>query len=380
MSDPLLIIVGGGIGGAAAALRAAQYEIDTVWILGDRETHRASRAAYVVNIDNMIGVHPWIVRDQLADLLKRDHPEAAAMAAQHHMHISTHDIVQNVRARISADFPERVRLVEDRAVEAGREKERYRVRTAGGEEFIAGSLILATGVMDRQPVIHRKKGERVLPGIHWVFPYANHETLLYCIRCEGHLTPGRRIALIGAGEAAAEVALMVRERYDAGVTLITAGEPITWSEERGRLLGLESVRVIDKKIVDIHGEDKGATLRGLTLEGGEKVEIDLAFVAMGLYRVYNDLARALGADLEESDAPPEVRHVLVDHRGETSRRGLFAIGDMARGRAGPLMKQIYTAQEYAVRAVDSIDSRRRRARRAACLSGGQRPGPTPTIG
>lgn len=41
-----LIVVGGGIGGAAATLRAAQYHLRTAWILGDRDTHRASRAAY----------------------------------------------------------------------------------------------------------------------------------------------------------------------------------------------------------------------------------------------------------------------------------------------------------------------------------------------
>ncbi len=34
-----------------------------------------------------------------------------------------------------------------------------------------------------------------------------------------------------------------------------------------------------------------------------------------------------------------------------------------RRRDEPMMKQIYTSQEYAVRAVDTVDSRRRRAGR-----------------
>jgi len=94
-------------------------------------------------------------------------------------------------------------------------------------------------------------------------------------------------------------------------------------------------------------------------------------VAMGLHRVYNDLARQLGAEIDAADGPEDVRHVLVDDAtSETSVRGLFAVGDMSRHRGGtPSLKQIYTAQEYAVRAVQAIDRRERAARRARVLSG-----------
>jgi hypothetical protein len=44
------------------------------------------------------------------------------------------------------------------------------------------------------------------------------------------------------------------------------------------------------------------------------------------------------------------------------------VGDMSRHRGGtPSLKQIYTAQEYAVRAVQAIDRRAREARRALAL-------------
>ncbi len=51
------IVVGGGIGGSAAALRAAQHGLSVAWIRGDEGTAGASRARYVYNVDNMIGVH-----------------------------------------------------------------------------------------------------------------------------------------------------------------------------------------------------------------------------------------------------------------------------------------------------------------------------------
>ena len=245
----------------------------------------------------------------------------------------------------------------------------YRVRTGGGRTVEAPFLVLATGVMDRQPVVYKQRGERTLEGIHWLFPYANQETLLYCIRCEGHLVRGRRVALIGAGVATAEVALMVRERYPSEVVVLTAGEPVGWDERRARLLAAEGIEVLEGRLVDVHGADKGATLHGFTLEDGTRVEVDMAFVSMGLFRVYNDLAVALGARLEESDRPESERHVLVDTWGETSVPNLFAVGDMAAREGEPMMKQVYTSQEYAVRAVDTVDRRRRGSRREALLSG-----------
>jgi thioredoxin reductase (NADPH) len=364
------MVVGGGIAGAAVALRAVQYNLRTLWLLGDSSTLKASRGAYVRNIDNMLGVHPGIVRDKVIHVLKPDHPEAARRVADAHMHISTIDLVNNAKTRIMEEFADFIQVVPDRAAEASREEGLFHVQTAGGTTYLAPNLVLATGVMDRQPVIHKSKGERTLAGIHWIFPYANHETLLYCIRCEGHLTAGRRVGVIGHGNAAAEVALMVGERYRVPVVLLTAGEPVRWSEERARLLELEGVEIAEGRITDVQGASRGESLHGFVLESGETVEVELAFVAMGLHRVYNDLARALGADLEESRRPPERRHVLVDAGGETSVPGLFAVGDMTQRKDRPVMKQIYTAQEYAVRAVDAIDRRRREAKRAALLASG----------
>jgi hypothetical protein len=43
---------------------------------------------------------------------------------------------------------------------------------------------------------------------------------------------------------------------------------------------------------------------------------------------------------------------------------------MTRRPDEPVMKQIYTAQEYAVRAVDAIDARRRAAFREAAIARG----------
>ena len=85
--------------------------------------------------------------------------------------------------------------------------------------------------------------------------------------------------------------------------------------------------------------------------------------------VHNDLAAELGCELEEGPEPRE-RHVLVDLHSETTVPGCFAVGDMTTHENGPIRKQVYTAQEYAVRALDRIDGRVRAARRAVVLQAG----------
>jgi len=95
--------------------------------------------------------------------------------------------------------------------------------------------------------------------------------------------------------------------------------------------------------------------------------VKFALVSLGLHRVYNDLAIELGARLMDENNPEEKRHVWINNKGETSIRGFFTVGDMAKREDEPMMKQVYTAQEYAVRAVDTIDSRRRKVLRAKIL-------------
>ncbi len=372
-----VIVVGGGIGGSAAALRAAQHGLSVAWIRGDEGTARASRARYVYNVDNMIGVHDAIVRKKtIAHLAGPQHAAARAALEAAHFHIGTQDIVDDVVERLRQGFAENVTFMEERAVAARRAGDGFEVETGGGRVVRSAAVILATGVMDRQPAVKlTTKAGKVVDDVRWIYPWANNETLLYCILCEGHLVRGARVAVFGAGEAAAQVALLLHERYGVGVALLGNGEPLAAATDTRRLMEAYGIAFHGARVVEVldGGEKpKGAGLRGFRLEDGKTIEVRFGMVALGLHRVYNDLARQLGAAPDSRDTGPvEERHVLVDDAGsETSVRGLFAVGDMSR-RPGdaPSLKQIYTAQEYAVRAVQAIDRRRRSARRKAILAG-----------
>lgn len=370
-----VIVIGGGIGGSAAVLRAAQHGLRTAWVRGDAETARASRGKYVFNVDNMIGVHPRIVLRKLGALL--DAPELAgarALVENAHLHIGTEDIVENVAERVCDEFPGRVAPVDDKAVRARRHDDVFIVETGRGQELDGEAVVLSTGVMDRQPSIKvTLPSGKVLDDIHWIYPFANNETLLYCVLCEGHLTRDTSTVVVGSSESAAQVALMLHERYGTRITVLTNGEPLQATSETRRLLAAYGVVVVGSRVTRILDGDtrpKGSSLRGFRLEDGSEVEARFALVAMGLHRVYTDLARQLGVELEPSDSgADEIRHVLVDDAtSETSVINVFAVGDMSRRRGGaPSMKQIYSAQEFAVRAINTIDRRARAERRRAVL-------------
>ncbi|MFT4710099.1 MAG: thioredoxin reductase (NADPH) [Planctomycetota bacterium] len=368
-----LIIVGGGIAGSAAALRAAQYQLKALWIRGNRVDANRSRGQWVVDVDNMIGTHDGIIRKKVGKLFKRgDEFEAARekLAETPHMPISTRDIIGNVVDRIEADYGQFITMVKEtcsdaRALDTG-ELELVVTDKEGVEQtYRSAHVVLATGAMDRQPLVLKDTPKGVVDNIKWIYPAANREQVLYCIRCEGHLTRQTRTAIIGSSESAAQLAMMLHERYGSTCAVLTNGEQPAWKQRTHELLQAYGIPIYSSRIVHLDSRRDG--LHQIQLEDETAIDMRFAMISMGLYRVYNDLAVALGAALGNEGAPTEERHVLIDSKGATSVPGLFAIGDMTTRADEPVMKQIYTCQEYAVRAIDTIDRARREVMRSAAL-------------
>src|SRR5262245_28631237 len=255
-AGPSLIVVGGGIAGCAAALRAAQYHLDVVWIAGDAKTANRSRAQWVANIDNMIGIHEGIMKKKYLKLLRAPEFEAARAAIEaSHYDIGTRDIIENVRERlVDPELSGYATIVEEAAVKAEREGDEFVVTTTSGGRHRAPYLVVATGVMDRQPMIKKVRGEVLADDPHWIYPFSNRETVLYCIRCEGHLTAGTYTAVIGLSEDTAQVSLMLWERYRSTCCVLTNGETPSWSEPTQRLLDHYAIGVRTARIVDLQGK------------------------------------------------------------------------------------------------------------------------------
>jgi thioredoxin reductase (NADPH) len=366
-----LTVVGGGIAGAACALRAAQYGLKTAWIMGNNETAKRSRSMWVRNVDNMIGVHSGIVLSELRRKWKKDLHLLEALDAIGHLDISTMDIIRNVQERLWR-IPEMVEEIKAIGTEARRlEDGTFEIKTSS-EKFPTISsyaMVLATGIMDRQPLIKKENKGKIEEATKWIYPFANKETVLYCVRCEGHLTMEKSLAVIGATETTCRISLMLSERYNIPLIVLTNGEELQASPDVRKLMDHYGIQVRTARIVDVHSQADGrGQLRSLELEDGEEVIVQFALVSLGLYKVYNDLALQIGAEMADTEKPVDERRVKVDHRSETSVENFFAVGDLSLREDEGTMMQIYTAQEFAVRAVDTIDRRRRDRERSKILA------------
>ena len=362
-----IIIIGGGIGGSAAALRGAQNGLNTLWILGSKKTRKRSRSQWVMNLDNIVGFHEDVIKNQAIKTLKKyKQTDAVEILENEHYHINNRMLIQNTIQRIENGFSN-VTILEGEVSILTKSEDGFSIQI--GEEIIEGkSVVLSTGVMDEQPHIQKqnRKGEwEDTP--KWIYPFANREQVLYCIRCEGHLTEDESVAVIGHSNVAAELAMMLHERYENQVTILSNGAAPKISENRLEILEKYGIEIISDPITGLVSEGV-KQLHGFEFENLKPINVKFALVSLGLHRVYNDLAREVNARLMDENQPEEKRHVWINHKGETSVKGLFAVGDMAKREDEPVMKQVYTAQEYAVRAVDTIDTRRRKKLRASILS------------
>lgn len=221
----------------------------------------------------------------------------------------------------------------------------FKITDSKNETHFARFIILCTGVMDVQPEI---KGS-----IETVFDYANAQTIDYCLICDGHHVFQKKASIIGHGNGAAWIAIMLHERYRPdNLTIFTNGKKAEFQADTQKLIEAYAIKVEESTITDIIGENKGQILKGFKLENGKTVETDISFVALGMI-VYNELAKQLGADLDERG------FVKADESGLTSVSGLYVAGDLKANTK----KQIYTAWDTAVNAANAINMKIRASRR-----------------
>ncbi len=320
-------VIGGGSAGTMAYLRAVLNHNDTVWFLGDAKNRKQSRGTWVFKVDNIPGMHGDAKPIAGAASTTRKWVEA-------HPHLKEKSTA--VRAKVTG-----IERMEDgvfRLVAKAKKKE---------EVFFARHVILATGVMDLQPVIDGS--------IEPVFPYANRGDLIYCVRCDGHHVLGHRVAVIGPASTAMSIANLMHERYGVhDVAVLTHGAEQGDLGRTGVLGARYGAKVHTSPIAALEGKPKGDGLTGFVLEDGTRIAAEKAIVALGTI-VYNDLAKQLGAQLADDG------RVVVDQHNETTVPGLFAVGDLVAGKK----MQIYTGWDEAVDAADAIDRRVRRHKREA---------------
>lgn len=314
-------VIGGGSAGTMAVLRTILNNDECLFFPGAPKDKKRSRALWVRKIENMPAHFNYKrgIEEPNAETLKW----IAESPFKNNLHIQKNLGVTSVK----------------------KQGDIFEITDSKNRVHFAEYIILCTGVMDVQPEIQGS--------IETVFDYANAQTIDYCLICDGHHVYEKKASVIGHGNSAAWVAIMLYERYRPdNFTILTNGKKAEFQPDTQKIIEMYGIKVLEGVITEIVGQDKGKILEAFILEDGTRFETDICFVAMGMI-VYNEIAKQLGADLDERG------FVKTDEAGLTSIPNLYVAGDLKANTK----KQIYTAWDTAVNSANAINLKIRSKKR-----------------
>lgn len=267
------IIIGGGIAGLQAAIQLGRYRHRVLLIDEGRGRSTICQAYH-----NLLG-WPEGISGQRLRQLGRQQAEALGI------HMLT-DKVTHLRQDNS---------------------QRFCVTTLVHGPFMARTLLLATGVMDRLPSL-----PNLLPCLGL--------TVYVCPDCDGHEVSGRRTIVLGSGQTGADMALTLMYWTHDLIYVNHERKPIP--PERIRQLSEHQIEIIEERIERILCQEEGI-FSGICLTDGRTIAGERGFVAFGGNEVHSSLAEQIGIKRLEN------KHILVDPRTKmTNVPNVWAAGDV----------------------------------------------------
>lgn len=264
------IIVGAGPAGLTAATYLARFRRRIAVLDGG-----ASRASYIPRSHNYPGFPDGITGDELLARLREQ-------AGRYGVEV-TRTLVDAVT----------------------REGDLFVVR-AGSEAWRARKLLLATGLVDKEPEI-RNLREAIARG-----------AIRLCSICDGYDVMDRDIAVLGSGTSALSHALFMRT-WSRRVTVLLAVAGEAPDEASCRAASEAGVEIVEDPVAHVElGDDGRAHVRTAS---GAALAFDSIYPVLGC-RNRSELASSLGARCRETG------DVEVDPHMRTSVAGLYAAGDV----------------------------------------------------
>jgi thioredoxin reductase (NADPH) len=204
----------------------------------------------------------------------------------------------------------------------------FRAELENGESLSARAVILASGAE------RRKLG---VPGEEEFFGRG----VSYCATCDGPLFKGKRILVVGGGDAACDEARYL-SRLSPRVVLVHRRDRFRAQRALAeRVLADPHIEVrFNTRLREIRGGERVSSALLEDLPSGELREEE----AGGVFIFAGTLPRTAAAGGAETDGDG---YVLTDQRMESSIPGLFAAGDV---RASPFRQVVVAAGEGAVAA------------------------------
>ena len=174
--------------------------------------------------------------------------------------------------------------------------ELFKIKTEK-EEYESKATIISTGNKKLRPNI---KGIIKLEG----------KGISYCAICDGFFYRNKNVVVIGNGKFAVSEANDLKNIVN-NVKILTNGDKIEINTD---------FETINKKIKEIHGEDK---VEYIEFEDGSKLEVDGIFIALG-EAGGTDFAKKMGIMLNKDN-------IIVDENMQTNIEGLYSCGNVTGG-------------------------------------------------
>ncbi|QZP37788.1 NAD(P)/FAD-dependent oxidoreductase [Halobaculum magnesiiphilum] len=289
-------VVGAGPAGLTSALYATRLGLDTLVV-----NRGGGRAAMMRDTHNVIGVTEETSGNEF---LKTAQEQVKSYGGEYRR-----GFVEHVEAigRGGGDSDSRG-SGDDGDVDEGDDgaPDGFRVDT-GDEELTTRRVVLATGFSDERP-------DPPLPrtgmGLH------------YCLHCDAYMFVDESVYVMGTGDSAAYVAMIMLNFTDE-VDVLLRGEEPDWSDDTAEMLENHPVDVVREEITGMNKDDDG-WLESFEFEDGTVREYKGGFPMYGS-DYHAELADALGLEREDSG------EVAVDDHGRTSLEGVYAVGDLTPG-------------------------------------------------
>ena len=293
-----LIVLGGGPAGLTAALYTAREYIDTLVI---ERAAFGGQAAGTERLENMPGFPTGIGGMEFSQRLREQAERFGVelLQAQEATGIHTHDNY-------------------------------HCVQTGGGEEYSAGAVLVSTGSRYKRLNVPGES-ELIGAGVH------------FCATCDGPFYRGKRVAVVGGGNSAAEESLLLIKFAEHVTILVRSGELKASKIIQEKVLTHPKIDVRwHTEVQEFHGENAKLTRLGVVDNQTKEIEelsMDGAFIFIGLDPNTGFLADGgvlldrwgfvvTGHDLVHNGERPAGYESREPAMMETSVPGIFAAGDV----------------------------------------------------
>ena len=182
----------------------------------------------------------------------------------------------------------------------------FDVSLAGGGHVACHAVLIATGVRDDIPAV---------PGLADCYGITVH----HCPYCDGWEVRDKALIVLGAGQAAAGLALGLTT-WSSNVTVCTNGRARISRAQRGQLEH-RGIPIVERVIARLDHEQGHA--RRMVFTDGDERPCDALFFTSGQF-AHSPLARELGCDFTRKGV------VKTDHLGQTCVPGVYVVGDASK--------------------------------------------------